>query len=114
MDLKYVFFGEDLNRRAPEIFGHTCTDPGMEWVGLVDIGAALLAGNSVSIRHASEAELQRAEALIALRNVGEEMALRIAQLLDHQGSAVVTGALTSVRDALESVDDAVPYQLLDQ
>lgn len=112
--MNFVYFGQDLNRRAPDLFGHICNDPMTQWVGLLDISAALQSGHSVSIRHATESELKRAEALIALRNVGEEMARSIHQLLDEHPAAVATAAMTRIRDAIESVEDTVPYQLLDQ
>jgi hypothetical protein len=57
--------------------------------------------------------LRRAEALVALRNVGEEIARRITQVLDQQEPAVVMGAITRTREALESADDGGPIQLLD-
>lgn len=114
MNMKCVFFGEELARRAPEMFGHTCTEPDLKWVGLLDIGAALQAGQSVTIRQASESELQRAEALIALREIGTAMGQRISQILNQHEPAVVSGTITRYREAIESVEDPVPFQLLDQ
>lgn len=112
--MDFVYFGQDLQARAPDMFGMLCKAPDAEWVSLLDVVAAMEKGEAVSIRPASAAELQRAEAMIGIRQVGLDLAWRIHQLHDHQGLAVVDEMLTRTREALESVQDPVPLHLLDQ
>lgn len=112
--MDFVFFGQELPERAPATVGHVFDVEGNQWSSMLDVVVALLAGQNVSIRQATESELKRAEALIGLRDAGYHIAHCVHHLLEQDGPDVVTGALAHVRDVLESADAFVPYQLLDQ
>jgi hypothetical protein len=113
--MNYVHFGISFQHRAPEIFGCICTDEG-KWVTLEDIVIALQVGEHVSIRQASESELKRAEALVALRTINEEVNRQLYQLLDQCDPASVGGAIIGARDAVASsfVNQGIAVELLDR
>lgn len=50
--MNVVFFGEELNARAPLVVGCLYKEDGGEWVSLLDIVAAMRMGESVQIRQA--------------------------------------------------------------
>lgn len=112
--MEFVFFGEELPNRAPDVIGHVFDVEGNQWSSMLDVTVALLAGQNASIRQATESELARAAALIGLQDAGYHIALCVHQLLEQDGPEVVSGALAHVRGVLESADEFVPYQLLDQ
>lgn len=112
--MEFVFFGEDLPNRAPDVIGHVYDVAGGQWASMLDVTVALLAGQNVTIRQATESELGRAAALIGLQDAGYNIALCIHQLLEQSGEEAVKAALTHVRGVLESADDFIQYQLLDQ
>jgi len=111
--MEFVFFGEELPNRAPDVVGHVFDVEGNTWSSMLDVTVALLAGQDVSIRQATESELKRAEALIGLRDAGYHIAQCVLHLLEQDGPEVVSAALAHVRGVLESADEFVQYQLLD-
>lgn len=112
--MEFVFFGEDLPNRAPDVIGHVYDVEGSRWASMLDVAVAMLEWKNVSIRPATESELARAAALIGLQDAGYHIALCIHQLLEQDGRDAVAGALAHVHSVLESADEFVPYQLLDQ
>lgn len=112
--MEFVFFGAELPDRAPDVIGHVYEVESGQWASMLDVTVALLEGKNVSIRQATESELRRAAALIGLQDAGYNIALCVHQLLEQNGEEAVSAALTHVRGVLESADDFVQYQLLDQ
>jgi hypothetical protein len=80
--MNLVYFDRQLSDLAPNVIGAFCHDPGARWATLIDIMTALDNRESVTIRPASESELQRAESIIALHEVTEQLASRFGGLLD--------------------------------
>lgn len=114
--MKLVYFGEELCERAPEFMGSLLTEPGTQWVGLLDLVAVLWRGESVEIRQASETEMQRAEGVVALHDIGRQLGYTLSNLLDGKDENVKTAAITEFRDAMESMASfgEVPTDLLDK
>lgn len=112
--MEFVFFGEELPSRAPDVIGHVYDVEGGQWASMLDVTVALLAGQDVTIRQATESELNRAAALIGLQDAGYNIALCIHRLMEQNGDEAVSSALAHVRGVLESADELVPYQLLDE
>jgi hypothetical protein len=112
--MEFVFFGEDLPNRAPDVIGHVYDVEGNQWASMFDVILALMEGKKVSIRQATETELKRAEALIVVQELGYNIALCVHQLMEQDGPDAVDAALNHVRGVFESADDGVPYQLLDR
>lgn len=98
MDL--VFFPEKLNERAPNMIGCLALASGEGWAGLPDLVAALRNGESVNIRQASATELQRAEKLVVLYEIGMQLAQQTCDLLDDRPEDA-TAAVTALREMAE-------------
>lgn len=113
--MEFVFFGEELPNRAPDVVGHVFDVEGNQWASMLDVVVALLSGKNVSIRQATESELKRAEALILVQELGYGIAWCVGQLMEQDGPEAVDAALEHVRGVFEAADDdGVPYQLLDR
>ncbi|MFC0168399.1 hypothetical protein ACFFKC_09925 [Pseudoduganella danionis] len=82
----YIYFGLEHHQKAPELFGVLTTSPELNWVGLDHLVSALDAGESIQIRPASNAERVRADATIALYEVGALLAGKLESLLDAPGT----------------------------
>lgn len=106
--MQFVYFPEELNARAPETVGCLCAAPSGEWVSLLDIVAAIQRRETVSIRPASEGEMRRAEAYVALYEIGMMLAEKMEVLLDQETADVATQKTTAIRDAIESIDVELP------
>lgn len=111
--MNFVYFSEELEARAPGFFSSLCEEPSGEWSSLHDVVAAITRREPVSIRPATESEMNRAEAFVALFEIGLMLGEKLETLLDQNAPEVVRGKITEFRDALESCD-ASPRQILDK
>lgn len=111
--MQVVYFSAELNARAPEAIGCFCTAPGAQWLTLLDIIAAVHRRETILIRPASDGEMRRAEAYVALYEVGTMLAEKMGTLLDQDEPEVMMGKVTTMREAIESVDTG-PVELLDR
>lgn len=111
--MQLVFFGSELNQRAPEVVGVFYEPTLPMWVSLQEALGVLMAGHSVSIRPATETEMKRAERLIVLHEVGFQMAKATHEALeDTCEPEEVKAALTALRSALEEASDSMPFPAL--
>lgn len=112
--MRAVFFPEELHERAPQIFGHFCEEPGGEWLTLVDLVQAMKRGETVTVRAASESELKRADAYVALFEIGQMLGEKLSTLLDQDPPEDAAARITAFREAMEESDlGASPVTLLD-
>jgi len=114
--MNLVFFPEELNERAPLAMG-VLAAPAGGWANVCDIFALLREGEPISIRQASDSEIKRAEQLVAIYEIGKELAARHTALLDAEPVEVQQACLTAMRDALEGIPNhglQIPAVLLDK
>lgn len=109
--MQVVYFGEELNARAPEIVGILCSAPGGEWITILDIVGAIQRCEVISIRPASEGEKNRAEVYIALHELGTMLGQKMGKLLDQENDKEATRAITAVIDGIVSIDADLPVIL---
>lgn len=109
--MQVVFFPENLCARAPDILSCLYSWPDNQKTSIPEVIEAIRRNELIMIRPASESELKRAEAMIALFDIGVMIGQKVQVLLD-QFPERVNGKLTAIRDALESVDE--PVSLLDR
>jgi hypothetical protein len=112
-NMQVVYFPEDLSARAPEVMGCLCATPGNEWVTLLDVVAAIQRREVVTVRPASESEMKRAEAYVALYEIGAMIGEKMNTLLDQAEPNVAVGVITEMCDELERLDQG-PVELLDR
>lgn len=98
--MQLAYFPEEFHQAAPTIIGHFCAQPNGEWLTLVDVVQTIQAGHTVTIRHASESEMARAEAFVALYQVGQELAAKLDVLLDMHPPEKVDAAKAATCDIL--------------
>lgn len=106
--MQVVYFSEELSARAPETVGCLCAAPSGEWVTLLDIVSAIRRRETVSIRPASEREMQRAEGYVALYEIGMLLAEKMESLLDQEASDIAARTTTAIMDAIGSIDVELP------
>ncbi|NTB05800.1 hypothetical protein [Agrobacterium tumefaciens] len=82
--MEVVYFPEELNARAPSTIGALLYVPTNEWVTLFDVVDMVRTGDPVTIRHASQREVARAEQFVVLWEIGQELSQCIGKLLDHE------------------------------
>jgi hypothetical protein len=113
--MQVVYFGQELHRRAPEVIGCLCLEPDVQWVSLLEVVAAMESGETVTIRPASDSEMKRAESLVQLCEIGEQLGAKIGQLLDGKPKEALA-AITAIRDATEMTlsADIAPIKWLDK
>lgn len=112
--MQVVYFGQELNRRAPEVIGCMCLEPDVKWVSLLDVVAAMERREPVTIRPASDAEMKRAESVVALYEIGQQLGAKISEILDDKPNEAIA-AVTTILDAAETTMSAeiAPIQWLD-
>lgn len=113
--MQAVYFGQELNKRAPDIVGCLYLDPAAKWVTLFDLVAAMDRGETITIRPASQSEMKRAECLVALYEISWQLGAKIGELLDGKPKEALA-AVTAIRDATEATlnDEIAPINWLDQ
>lgn len=72
--MQLVFFGNELNQRAPDLVGVFYEPQRGIWANLQEVIDVMSAGHAVSIRPASQEEMQRAEKRIALLDLVQYLA----------------------------------------
>lgn len=103
--MQVVYFDEELVEQAPDVLGLFYVEPSGVATDLRQILEAIRNHEIVEIRPASKSELKRAEAMIALYELGAQVGAKIGQLLDGRpGEALTT--VTAFRDATESALDS--------
>lgn len=80
--MNLVYFDHQLSDQAPGLIGSFRANPGAEWVTFAAIVDTLNQGEPVNIRPASPAERGRAESVIALSQIAEQLAAKVGTLLD--------------------------------
>jgi len=105
--MQVVYFPEELHQAAPAIIGHFCVEPTGDWLTLIDVVQVFQAGHTVTIRHATDNELKRAEAFVALYQVGQQLAAKMNAVLDFHPPEKAAEAKAAFEDAL-SVDGHLP------
>jgi hypothetical protein len=96
-----IFFGEELNARAPNVVGALCRDDGY-WIGFPDVLQAMRNGEIVTIRPATEAEYKRAAALVEIHDLGMRIAEMQAEIFGNQGPEVIEEAIFQLHQAIMS------------
>ena len=110
--MNVVHFSKELSVRAPYALSILYEEPSGLPVTLEAVLEAIGRREHVTVRPASESEMRRAEAYVVLAEIGNKIAEKMAALLDQDEPKVVTAKITSMRDALESVD--LPFEMLDR
>ncbi len=106
--MQVVYFGQDLNARAPDSVGCLCEAPEAKWVTIFDVIAAIEAGENVAVRPASESEMRRAEAHVALYEIGWLLGQQMQTLLDQETDESVASKMAALHSGLESIDIQIP------
>ena len=105
--MQLVYFPEELHQAAPAILGHFCVEPTGDWLTLAEVILVIQAGHTVTVRHATESEVKRAEAFVALYQVGQQLAVKLNAVLDFHPPEKAAEAKAAFEDAL-SVDAHLP------
>ena len=105
--MQLVHFPEAFHQAAPAIIGHFCVDPTGDWLTLGEVILVIQAGHTVTVRHATDNELKRAEAFVALYQVGQQLAAKMNAVLDFHPPEKAAEAKAAFEDAL-SVDGHLP------
>ena len=99
---EFIYWPEQLNKAAPQLFGVLSSATPFQWVGLVDVAACVMAGDHVQIRQASASEVKRAESMIALWDIGAKLGEHLENLLDQHGPEAVIEAKIGLQEAFLS------------
>jgi hypothetical protein len=100
--MEIVYFPEELNARAPSTVGVLYFTPSHEWGTLFHVADVIRAGEAVTIRQATEEEVQRAEKRVVLYEIGVQLREQIGSLLDHEPPEVAVAQCAHLKEALES------------
>lgn len=100
---EFIYWPEYLHQTAPQLLGVLSSAEPFQWVGLPDVVAQVVAGESVQLRHASASEIKRAESMIALWDIGVKLSEHLETLLDQHGTDAVIEAKLSLQDAVLSL-----------
>ena len=100
--MNLAYFPEEFHQAAPTILGHFCQEPNGDWLTLVEVVETIQAGHTVTIRHATESEMKRAEAFVALYQVGQELAAKLGAVLDLHPPEKVDAAKAATCDILSA------------
>ncbi|WP_139236724.1 hypothetical protein [Rugamonas rubra] len=111
--MEVVYFSDELAARAPGFMFPLCEAPGGAWLSLNDVIKAIQRRETVTIRPASSSEMNRAEAFVALFEIGLILGEKMEALLDQDRPDVAVGKITRLREAIESCDPT-PSELLDR
>ena len=113
--MQIVYFPESATASHPMIstLYHWESGATMELVDLITAMTQLAPGESLTVRAASPSELKRADAMVALSAIFDNLAEKAGDLLDQCPPQHVTGVLTSIRDAIEATRSG-RNELLDQ
>jgi hypothetical protein len=113
--MKVVYFGTELQLRAPEVMGVFCTDPEGQWLTVPEFLQAIERGECVDTRPASPTEMKRAGAMVTLYEICVQLGYNLGALLDKDEPEVAVGVTTQIRDAFESALEfkQMPADLLD-
>lgn len=113
--MNVVFFGEDLNARAPHAVGCLFDEGAGGWTDLIKVAQALRGGEAVQIRQATETERKRAEALTEIYELSALLGARLCQLYENQGAGVAEDAIFELHRAIMDAQGEYPtVQLLDK
>lgn len=110
--VELVYFGEELCQRAPGIVGSLYHGSSKQWVSALEAVEAVKAKFPIVIRPATESEMRRAEALVAMHDIGRQIGEKLNQLLDQETPEEVQKAKDVLRTHLAAID--TPPQLLDK
>lgn len=105
--MNLVFFGIEPHLQAPDLFGVLSTEDGTKWVHFKDIVDTLHRGEEVHIRQTTAEEKERVATLLALYDVGAEIAARVGRVLDQPAAAApaqVFGVHTGDQAAAIDID----------
>lgn len=97
--MEFVYFGDDLSRRAPGLMGQLYCAQTNKWVTFPHVVGQIENRQLVTVRPASDTEIQRAEGIVALSQIWRQMNCKLAELLDHDYNAA-----TAPGDHLVSVE----------
>ena len=100
-----VYFPEELNARAPSTVGVLYFTPTHEWGTLFNLLDVVRSGEDVTIRQATEEEVQRAEKRVVLYEIGVQLGAHIGSLLDHEPPEVAAAQCARLKEAFESCTD---------
>ncbi|NHZ35343.1 hypothetical protein [Massilia rubra] len=106
--MKVVYFPDENSSRAQTAVGAMFASPQNKWVNLLDLIATIESGETVEIRPASEAEIKRADAYVALHQIGVMLGEKLDAILEGEPLEDVVRKTTAVRDAIESIDVELP------
>jgi len=106
--MQVVHFPEELHARAPSAVGVLCFAPTNEWGTLFNVIDLVRTGETVTIRPATEQEVERAEQLVVLHEIGQELSQCIGKLLDHEPPEVVDQHRAQLAEAILSTNLPIP------
>lgn len=107
-----VYFGDELQKRAPGAVGQLYFGGTPEWITADDVIEAVKRKIPVCIRPATESEMKRAEALAALYEIGQQIGQRVGQLLDQETPEDIQKAKARMAQTLFAAN--TPANLLDK
>lgn len=100
--MQFVHFPDSLVESAPAgTLSSLYTSPDNVPAKLLDLIHAITRGETVTVRPATASELKRAEAIIALVQIGSMIGEKFGVLLDQEPENVLHGQLTAMREAME-------------
>lgn len=102
--MQIVHFPEELQARAPDIMGRLRVAHSQKWVTPADVVAVINDGQTVTIRPATEVELKRAEAYMALYGIHTQLGAHVGNQLDPASSMQSDARFEAGMDALGSCD----------
>ena len=101
--MQVVYFPEELHARAPSAVGVLYFAPTHEWGTLFNVIDVVRAGETVTIRQATEKEVERAEKRVVLHEISVQLGAHIGSLLDHEPPEVAAAHCANLAEVVKSV-----------
>lgn len=101
--MEIVYFPEELHARAPSTVGVLYFAPTHEWGTLFNVIDVVRSGEAVTIRQATEQEVERAEKRVVLYEIGVQLGAHIGSLLDHEPPEVAAAHCANLAEVIKSV-----------
>jgi hypothetical protein len=112
--IELVYFEGEHYKRAPGVVGRIYNAVGKEWITTEQIVEAVQLKMPLTIRPANDSEMKRLEAVVAMYEIGQEIAKKFAHILDQDDPAEVEKVQGAAIRHLNQLSCLAPLDLLDR